>query len=352
MTALGPASLGLRMPAEWEPHAAVWIAWPHNVEDWPGKFEPIDWVYADFVTKVSQYEPVRILVPGPGNERRIRVMLEQAGAPIEQVSFFHVPTNRSWTRDFLPTFVRSGEGRTLMLDWRFNGWAKYRDHQLDDAATAKVSRHLDCNRIEPLHDGVPVVLEGGGIDVNGRGLLLTTEEWLLDDVQVRNPGFTREDYESVFRQYLGVGKTLWLRRGIAGDDTHGHIDDLARFTGPNKVLIAQEDDPLDENYEPLRENWGLLREMTDLEGQPLEIDTLPMPRPVVFSGQRLPASYANFYVGNRCVLVPTFNDPADRIALNTIAEHFPGRTVMGIHSLDLVLGLGTIHCMTQQQITA
>src|SRR5262249_6239395 len=201
----------------------------------------------------------------------------------------------------------------------------------------------------PTASGRRVVLEGGGVDGNGAGLLLTTEECLLSDVQARNPGLSREDLEQVFADYLGVKKTLWLGRGIAGDDTHGHVDDLARFVGPRTVLTAVEDDPADENFGPLRENRERLRGMTDQDGRPLAGVELPMPDPVVFAGQRLPASYANFYIANTRVLVPTFNDPADRRALGILADLFPGRTVVGIHAVDLVWGLGTLHCLTQQQ---
>lgn len=351
MTVPTPVKLGLRMPAEWEPHLATWIAWPHNVEDWPGKFEPIDWVYCDFVTKLSRYEVVRILVGGAGIERRLRPMLEQSGAELSRVEFFHVATNRSWVRDYLPTFAKQESGRTMMLDWMFNGWAKYGNHQLDDAATPKIGRYLeDVNRLEPAHNGDRVVMEGGAIEVNGAGLMLTTEECLLStDQQVRNPGFGREDYEQVFATYLGVEKTLWLKRGIVGDDTHGHIDDLARFTSPDTLVVATEEDTADENYEILQENLEIARGFTGVDGKPLRVHTLPMPRPVYFAGQRLPASYANFYIGNGVVLVPTFNDVADRVALNKLAELFPDHDVIGIHSLDLVLGLGTLHCMTQQQ---
>jgi agmatine deiminase len=342
---------GVRMPAEWEPHEATWIAWPHHRDDWPGKFEAIPWVYAEIVRHLHQSEEVRILVNGPAGERRARAVLEKLPLDWVRIVFYRVPTDRVWTRDFGPYVVLGEDGRRCQLNWQFNGWAKYPNHERDNNVSIRVAKHLlrPCDWVNPSHNGHRVVLEGGSIDVNGAGLLLTTEECLLSDVQQRNPSFTRADYEAVFAEYLGVRKVLWLNRGIAGDDTHGHVDDLARFVGPCTVVTAVEDDPSDGNYAPLRENLERLRGMTDLDGRPLEVVPLPMPRAVVFDGQRLPASYANFYIANDRVLVPTFNDPADRRALGVLAELFPDRKVVGIHAVDLVWGLGTLHCLTQQQ---
>jgi agmatine deiminase len=342
------------MSAEWEPHEATWLAWPHNRHDWPGKFAPIPWVYADIVRHLHAGEIVRILVNDAAHEARARRTLTRAGVDLTRVEFFRIPTDRVWTRDYGPMFIVSKRGKLGINKWRFNGWAKYDNWRRDDRVTWQVARRLglrDCH--PPTRNGYRntpvVVLEGGSIDVNGAGCLLTTEECLLSDVQQRNPGMTRADYEQVFARYLGIRKTLWLGYGIAGDDTHGHIDDLARFVSPTCVVVAAEDDPTDANHAPLQDNLRRLRGMTDTDGRPFEVVTLPMPRPVVFDGQRLPASYANFYIANDTVLVPTFNDPADRVALGTLAELFPGRTVVGIHALDLVWGLGTLHCMTQQQ---
>ncbi len=262
---------------------------------------------------------------------------------MEAVEFFHVTTDRSWTRDYCPMFVRNAEGERGILNWRFNAWAKYDNSKRDDGVTEALASELGFPVWTPVWTGVPVVLEGGSIDVNGAGAILTTEECLLGEIQARNPGFTRHDMEQVFSDYLGADKTFWLRNGIAGDDTHGHVDDLARFTDAQTVVIASEDDPSEVNYEPLKENLALLRQT------PLRVETLPMPQPVFFDGQRLPASYANFYIANEIVLVPTFNDANDRLALNKLAELFPDREVIGIASTDLVLGLGALHCMTQQQ---
>jgi agmatine deiminase len=275
--------------------------------------------------------------------------LRKSNAELCAVEFFHYPTDRSWTRDFCPVFVKDSAGHSSMLNWEFNGWAKYSNSKHDDAVTSFLAEHFSMRMVTPVWNGNRVVLEGGSIDVNGARCILTTEECLLSKVQARNPELSREDMEQIFSLYLGAQKTLWLRRGIAGDDTHGHVDDLARFTDERTIVIAHEDDPSDVNFEPLTENLALLRGMTDVSGQEFRVRTLPMPAPVIFDEQRLPASYANFYIANRTVLVPTFNDPNDRIALNTLAELFPDRTVIGIACSDLVLGLGTLHCMTQQQ---
>jgi len=338
-----PTALGFRMPAEWEPHAATWLAWPHERRDWPGKLTTIPWVYAEVVRHLVEGERVRILVRDARTERAARRVLRRAGVDPTRVDFYRVPTDRSWTRDFCPLFVRR-DGEVALTNWKFNGWAKYPNWRRDDAVPDRLARLLGRR-----HWKLDVVLEGGSIDVNGCGTLLTTEECLLSPVQARNPRLSRAELEDVLGRHLGVRKVLWLGRGIAGDDTHGHVDDLARFVDPRTVVVVAEDDPSDANYEPLRENRDRLAEMTDQDGTPLRIVTLPMPAPLFFDGQRLPASYANFYVGNDVVLVPTFNDARDRDALATLAGLFPSRRVVGIHAVDLVWGLGTLHCMTQQE---
>ncbi len=344
-----PATLGFRMPAEWDDHEATWLAWPHEASDWPGKFDAISWVYGDIVRHLSRVERVRILVQDADSEHAVRQILASSQANLDAVNFYQLPTDRSWTRDFCPIFVRNTAGDRAFLNWHFNGWAKYDNWMYDDAIPERLQPLLDMPMWTPHHQGRRVTLEGGSIDVNGEGSILTTEECLLSDVQARNPELTRTDLEKVFADYLGAPHTIWLRNGIAGDDTHGHIDDLARFTDPFTIVIATETDRHEVNYEPLRENLALAREAVDQSGEPLRIEFLPMPSPVIFDGQRLPASYANFYLANKIVLVPTFNDPNDRIALDKLAELFPARTVIGIASTDLVLGLGTLHCMTQQQ---
>jgi agmatine deiminase len=343
------AKRGYRMPAEWETHTATWLAWPHETSDWPGKFAPIPWVYGEIIRHLSRVEKVRILISDQAAAQKARKVLEKSGAEMAAVQFFHAPTDRSWTRDYCPMFVRMPKGERALLNWRFNGWAKYPNAKHDDAVTAKLAPKLKLPLITPEWKGHRVVLEGGSIDVNGAGTILTTEECLLSEVQARNPELTREDIEAVFREFLGARQTLWLKNGIVGDDTHGHVDDLARFTDEHTVVIASEDDKRDLNYEPLKENLALLREMRDQDGLALRVEKLPMPEPVFFNGQRLPASYANFYIANGLVLMPTFNDTHDRIALNKLAQLFPERKVVGISATDLVLGLGTLHCLTQQE---
>jgi agmatine deiminase len=327
------------MPAEWEPHEATWLAWPHERTDWPGKFAPIPWVYGDIIRRLAQVEKVRILVEDAATEKSARRVLAKCAVNGNAVEFIRHRTNRSWTRDSCPIFVRNRQGQVAITNWIFNGWAKYDNWRDDNRIPASLAKRLKMRQFEP-----GIVLEGGSIDGNGAGLLLTTEECLLSEtVQVRNPGLSRADLEGYFADYLGIRRTIWLKRGIAGDDTHGHIDDLARFVDWNTVVTVVEDNQSEANYEPLRENLKLLR------ATGLRVVPLPMPKPVYFDGQRLPASYANFYIANGLVLVPVFNDPQDRVALNTLAKLFPTREVTGIYSGDLVLGLGTLHCMTMQQ---
>jgi agmatine deiminase len=328
------------MPAEWEPHDATWIAWPHNEDDWPGRFAPVPWIYGEIVRRLSAVERVQILVHNEDLRESARQILEKVGANMAAVHFHLRSTDRVWTRDFAPLFLKNAQGEIAGAKFKFNGWAKYENHLLDDAA----GRAIPGVRWQP-----DLVLEGGSIDVNGAGLLLTTEECLLSPEQARNPGFERADWEAIFRDYLGATNVLWLGRGIAGDDTHGHVDDLARFVDASTVVTVVENDRGDANYEPLRENLARLKTMKDQDGRALRVETLPMPQPVWFAGQRLPASYANFYIANGLVLVPTFNDPNDRVALTTLARVFPDREVTGINCTELIWGLGALHCMTQQQ---
>jgi agmatine deiminase len=329
----------LRLPAEWERHEATWLAWPHEKTDWPGKFAPIPWIYAQIVRHLARVEKVRILVNDAAVERSVRKMLRQSHVGLDAVEFVHHVTNRSWTRDYCPIFVRSKEG-VAITHWRFTGWAKY-DNSRDDARAPETI----ARRYKLLRHETGLVLEGGSIDVNGTGKLLTTEECLLDETtQTRNPGLNRCGYERAFKDWFGVRDVIWLHKGIVGDDTHGHVDDLARFTDENTVVTVVEKDKSDANFDLLRENLGLLKARKELR-----IVTLPMPEPIVFDGQRLPASYANFYIANGLVLVPTFTDKNDVTALTTIQKLFPDREVVGIPCRDLVLGLGTLHCMTMQQ---
>ena len=338
-----PARLGYAMPAEWAPHRATWIAWPHHKDDWPGKFEPIPWVYGEVVRVLTRGERVCILVRNAAARAAAKSLLKKGGADLGRVDFFPIPTDRVWTRDTGAIFVTDGKGGKIATHWKFNGWAKYPNHKKDDLVAPRIARALKVVEYPVLDGDREVVMEGGAIDVDGRGTLMATEECLLDPVQARNPGLGRAGIERVFGDVLGIRRVVWLGRGIAGDDTHGHIDDLARFVAPGRVLLCQESNPKDANYRPLKENLERLR------AEKLEVIPLPMPSPLAFDGQRVPASYANFYIANGTVLVPTFNDPRDRQALGIVADCFPDREVVGIHCVDFVWGLGTIHCSTQQE---
>ena len=347
-----PAALGFSMPAEWEKHEATWIGWPHNTTDWPDKLEPIQWVYGEIVRKITPGEKVRILVNSAAHEKQVRGILGGVGVDLQRVQFFRFATNRGWTRDFGPIFVTRVRPRreVAIARFRFNAWARYPDWKKDDAIPGQVARRLKYRILPVRYGGSDVVLEGGSIDVNGRGTVLTTEECLLDQRrQVRNPGFSRADTEAVLGDGLGVKNVVWLGKGIAGDDTHGHVDDLCRFVNARTVVLVREKNRRDANYRPLEENWECLRGARLEDGSKIEVVALPMPAPLYFEGVRLPASYANFYITNSAVLVPTFNDPNDRVALGILGELFPGRDVVGIHAVDLVWGFGTLHCLTQQQ---
>jgi len=350
-----PAALGFRMPAEWEPHHATWLGWPHNASDWQGKFAPIPWVYGEIARALVPGEIARILVNSAAHERQARRVLERVGVDHTRVEFFRFPTNRGWTRDFGPLFVRRSKPQSelAIARFRFNAWAKYPDWNKDDQVPERVAARLKLRLFRARVGARDVVLEGGSIDVNGKGALLTTEECLLDPaVQVRNPGLGRSEIEAVLRDQLGATNVLWLGRGIAGDDTHGHVDDLCRFVNPRTVVLCRETDAHDANYRALEENRERLQGMRLEDGSKIEVVDLPMPAPLTFDGRRLPASYANFYVTNRAVLVPTFNDPKDRVALGVLAELIKDRLVLGIHAVDLVWGLGTLHCLTQQEPAA
>src|SRR4051812_436360 len=369
-----PLQLGYRMPAEWAPHAASWLAWPHNKSDWPGKFQPIPWVIAEIVRYLAQHERVELIVQNEAEERQARSVLSRAGALIETnkitltdqgcgIRFHHWPTDRIWTRDSGAIFVtKTGAKETgdiedaaliRAINFRFSAWAKYDDWKNDNQLPVRIAKvlKLDPVKAEIQNNAKPYhfVLEGGSIDTNGRGCLLTTEECLLSPVQQRNAGLTREQIERTLCEYLGLNKILWLDRGIVGDDTHGHVDDITRFIADDTIVSVVEPNTNDPNHELLAENLRRLKQMTDQNGRKFRIIELPMPAPVYFRGQRLPASYANFYIANKVVLVPIFNDPHDRDALNILADLFPTRDVVGIYCRDLVWGLGTIHCMTQQQ---
>ena len=380
------------MPAEWEPHAGTWLAWPHYQGDWPGKFEPVPWVYTEIIRNLARHERVELLVNNAAAERKARKLLDRANALSANIRFHRWPTNRSWLRDSGSIFVKStadtlahelaavshtrlahpgtpgrdfvraarrhkkerpfnAQHNLLAMKFRFNAWAKYSNWRNDEKIGSLMADSTRTQEVRPMHGKTRVVLEGGSIDVNGQGTILTTEECLLSKVQERNPHMSRVHYEKLFADYLGAPHVIWLGRGVAGDDTHGHVDDLTRFVAPDTVVTMVENNPRDLNHQPLRANLRRLQAATDQSGKPLHIVEIPMPRPVIFEQRRLPASYANFYIANGSVLVPVFNDPNDRVALNTLAEVFPARDVVPIYSGDLVWGLGTMHCLSQQQPT-
>ena len=350
--AAGAQPPGLRMPAEWAPHRATWIAWPHHEPDWPGKLEAVTWAYAEIARVLSCHEPVEILCASEEVVARARACLEGHAVLMDRIRLHLVATDRTWLRDSAPTAVLDADGRVVLLHWAFNGWAKYDNWRLDAGVGPAVQAATGLIRLEPMRpDGAGrLVLEGGGLDVNGDGLLLVTEEWLLSEVQVRNPGLTREDYERVFAEWLGIRRTIWLGEGCVGDDTHGHIDDVARFVSRDTVVVAFEADPADDNHLRSVDNLARLeRAAQDPAIGPLRIVQLPYPAPLFAYADRLPASYANFYVANGVVVVPTFNDRNDRLALQTLAGLFPDREVIGIYAGDLVWGQGTLHCLTQQE---
>jgi len=377
---LPPAAQGYRMPAEWEPHESTWLAWPHLRGDWPGKFEPIPWVYAEIVRTLARHERVDLIVNDASWEDRARAVLEKAGAlsdsladslantPSNNVCFHRWRTDRVWTRDsgciFLAPPADHADSGLLALHFQFNAWAKYPNYKLDEKVGERMAKAAGARVVQPfvvhpnnVHPSIVhpsrekhrVVLEGGSIDVNGCGTLLTTEECLLSSAQQRNPPMDRAAYDQMFADYFGAPSVIWLESGIAGDDTHGHVDDITRFVGPNIVITMIEQNKQSENYAALHANLGRLKNARTCDGKKLEIVEIPMPRPVIFEGRQLPASYANFYIANGAVLVPVFNDPNDRIALNTLAELFPTREIVPIYSGDLIWGFGALHCMTQQQ---
>lgn len=340
-----------RWPAEWEAHESTILAWPVNRKDWPGKFQPIPWVFAEIVRRVAEGELVDLIIPSASDEARIRRLLERAHADVGRVRFHALELDRGWMRDCSPAFVVDEDGGNALtaLQFAFNAWAKYDNWQKDADASDFLAERASAVGVPAVWKDRHMVLEGGAIDGNGAGTLVTTEECLLDpEVQVRNPGFGRADYERAFGALLGVKKVIWLGRGIAGDDTHGHVDDLCRFVNASTLVVCRESDSADANYGPLEENWERLQGVMDADGRGIEVVALPMPAPLYFNGARLPASYANFYIANRHVIVPTFNDPQDRVALGILAELFPDRSVVGIHAVDLVWGFGTLHCLTHE----
>ncbi len=337
-----------RFPAEWEKQEGILLCFPHNGKDWPGKYEAIQWAFVEFIKKVASLEKVFLVVADEKLKLKVTELLTTANVTVANVSFIIHKTNRSWMRDSGPIIVMNGTSREA-LNFNFNGWAKYKNIHLDKLVPAKVADFFSLLLTQVTYKGKPVIVEGGAIETNGKGTLLTSEECLIHPtIQVRNPNFTKEDYEAVFKEYLGITNVIWLGEGIEGDDTHGHIDDLCRFVNEDTIVTIVESDPNDHNYKPLQENLKILKKSKLENGRTPTIVELPMPKRIDFDGLRLPASYANFLILNKCVLVPTFNDVNDRIALNILAECFPAREIIGISAIDLIWGFGTLHCLSQQ----
>lgn len=337
-----------RMPAEWERQKRVWFAWPHNEADWPGKFAPIPYVFAEMIRVIAKTQRVGLLVKDVKAKNAAQKILRYAAVNIKNIDLLITATDRGWMRDCGPIWVREGK-KLVALDWGFSAWAKYPNWKKDTTVPTAVAKLTKHNTVKPMHKGRHVVLEGGGLEVDGQGSIIVTEEWLLSKKQIRNLGFTHADYEKIFAQYLGATNTIWLGNGIVGDDTHGHVDDITRFVAPGVIVTAVERDRKDANYDLLQDNIKRLKAAKDASGKKFTIVQIPMPRPVIYEGERLPASYANFLICNKVVLVPTFNDPADKEALASLQQCFSDREVVGIHSRDLVWGLGTIHCLSQQE---
>ncbi|HWY32614.1 MAG TPA: agmatine deiminase family protein [Candidatus Acidoferrum sp.] len=344
-----PSAMGYAMPAEWEKHEATWLGWPHNADDWPGKFEVIPWIYGEMVRKISAGEKVVLIIRNHSDEKFARRVFKHVGVDLGQVRFVTHPTNRGWTRDTGPIFVKHKK-ESAIVHFHFNGWAKYDNWRKDTRVPETAARLLRKQLFHAESGGKPFVIEGGGIELNGRGTLISTEECYLDPkIQVRNPGLDKREIEDTLKNYLGVTNVLWLAKGPKGDDTHGHIDDICRFVNAKTLVLVREKNSLDENYRPLAENWERIKDFRLEDGRKPEVVELPMPSPLYFDGVRLPASYANFYISNAAVIVPTFNDPNDRVALGILGELFRDRPVVGIHAVDLVWGFGSLHCLTQQQ---
>ena len=360
-----PAELGYTMPAEWEKHEATWLGWPHNANDWPGKFEVIPWVYGEMVRKISAGERVNLIVRHAADEAQARRIFQHVGVDLRKIRFVTHPTNRGWTRDTGPVFVKrkaeSGKAETAIVHFHFNGWAKYSNWRKDTRVPQTAAKllgkklfHAKCDGGKPIGNRQSAignfVIEGGGMELNGQGTLITTEQCYLDPkIQVRNPGLGKKQIEGALQNYLGVKNIFWLREGPVGDDTHGHIDDICRFVNRKTLVLVRERNGKDINHRPLEKNWERIKDLRLEDGSKPEVVELPMPSPLYFDGVRLPASYANFYICNAGVIVPTFNDPKDRVALGILGELFQDRPVMGIHAVDLVWGFGSLHCLTQQQ---
>lgn len=338
-----------RLPAEWEPHEGILLAFPHEGRDWPGKYQAVKWAFVEFIKKVTLHENVFLVTKNESHKVQVESLLNQAHIDLSQVNFLLKDTNRSWMRDSGPVIVKHPDGKREALRFRFNGWAKYPNHLKDRNTPQAVADHLRIPFTRVIFNNKQVVLEGGAIESNGCGTLITTEECLLDPViQVRNPGFTRQNYEKVFHDYLGITNIIWLGKGIEGDDTHGHVDDICRFVNRNTVVACREPNTADLNHKRLEDNFSRLRAARLENGESLEIIEMPLPGRIDFDNMRLPASYVNFLTIKDCILVPTFNDKNDYKALGILNEAFPFHEIVGINAIDLIWGLGALHCLSHE----
>ena len=337
----------LLMPAEWEKQKSTWMAWPHNKNDWPKKFDLIPEVFAETIFHISKVQKVNILIENNSSKKKANLVLKKFRVNFSNIKFILCKTDRVWLRDSFPIFVKNDNNKKFLINWDFNSWAKYKNFKNDNSIIYKIKSLLKLNSISPEFNKKKVVLEGGAIDVNGKGVLITTEECLLSRVQQRNPGLKKHDYEKLFRDYFGIKKVFWLKKGIVGDDTHGHIDDIARFVSKNKIFIAYERDKKDVNYKILRNNFKIIKKLNKFKK--FKIVKIPMPKPKYIEGTRVPATYLNFYIANKIVLVPIFEDKYDKLVLNIFKKHFKNRKIIPINCSNLIWGFGAIHCMTQQE---
>ncbi len=337
-----------RLPAEWEEQKSTIIGWPYNKNDWPKRFDNIPSVFAKIISKISYYQKVNILINDNKSKKDIILLLKKFKSKLKNIRYIACKTDRVWMRDTGPIFLKNKKNKNVLCNWKFNGWAKYTNHKNDDKVNFRIRKYFNSEIINPKHKKKRVILEGGSIDVNGRGLMLTTRECLLSKIQQRNLNFKINDYEKIFERFFGIHHIIWLNKGIKGDDTHGHVDDIARFVDRNKIFIAYEKNKKDHNYRILKENLILLKKKRN-NYLNLKIKKIPMPRPIYIDKTRVPASYLNFYITNKLVLLPIFNDPNDKIVINIFKKEFKKRKIIPIDCSELIWGLGAIHCMTQQE---
>ena len=339
--------LNYRMPAEWEKQKSTWIAWPHNKKDWPNKFKFIPIVFCEIISRISHQQKVNILIERKSIKKKIYLLLKDYSININNIKFRVCKTNRVWLRDSFPIFVKSKSNKKVLINWGFNGWAKYKDFNYDNKICNKIKKFLGLQTVTPIINNKRIILEGGSIDVNGKGILLTTRECLLSNIQARNLGLKKREYEFIFKKYLGIKKVVWLNKGIKGDDTHGHIDDFARFVSEKKIFLASESSKKNINYKSLKENYQIIKK--SIKTKKFKIIKIPMPKAKYINGVRVPATYLNFYIANKIVLVPIFNDKKDKIVIRIFKKHFKNRKIIPIDCSLLIWGFGAIHCMTQQE---